>query len=124
MTLDPQIAEFLVDYIGLYAKPTLAQWRDLFLPAATATSANPDGSVTTWTRDKFFERQRATFATDKPIREVLENTHAERTGRLVAVRSDFVWTDGMLTRRGRLMLLLIEEKGELLIQSLIFSYGD
>lgn len=124
MTQDTQIAALLDDYIGLFTKDELARWFELFLPGATVTSANADGSVTTWNSDEFFERQRATFATGVPIREVLENTQAERTGRLAAVRSDFVWTNGTLTRRGRLMLLLIEEKGRLLIQALTFSYAD
>jgi hypothetical protein len=122
MTPDPQLAAFLDDYIGLYAQLTLGRWSELFLPGATATSANADGTLTTWSRDGFFERQRATFATGKPIREVLEDTHTERTGRLASVRSDFVWTDGTVSRRGRLMLLLVEEGGRLLIQALTFSY--
>jgi hypothetical protein len=122
MTNDPQVSAFLDDYIGLYARDTLALWRQLFLPGATATSANADGSVTTWSRDAFFERQRASFATGKPIRETLENTHSARTGPLVSVRSDFLWTDGEITRRGRLMLLLVVERGALLIQAVTFDY--
>lgn len=122
MTDDPQLSAFLRDYIDLYSRATLARWQDLFLPGATAASANADGSVTTWSREAFFDRQRATFATGKPIREALEDTHSARTGRLASVRSDFVWTDGETTRRGRLMLLLIDERGKLLIQGLTFSY--
>ena len=124
MTHDTQIAALLDDYIGLYTKDALERWRELFLPGAVVTSANADGSVSTWNTDQFFERQRASFATGKPIGEVLENTHAERTGRLAVVRSDFVWTDGTLSRRGRLMLMLIDEQGRLLIQAVSFSYAD
>ena len=86
-------------------------------------STNHDGSVTTWDLDEFFERQRRSFATGKPISEVLENVATERTRQAGAVRADFVWTDGDVRRRGRLMLLLIELHGELRIQSLAFSYG-
>jgi hypothetical protein len=122
MTDDPQVSALLKDYIDLYTRETLSRWCDLFLQGAVATSANGDGSVTTWSRDAFFERQRTTFATGKPIREVLENTHSERTGHLASVHSDFVWTDGEVTRRGRLMLLLVVEGGKLMIQALTFSY--
>ena len=55
--------------------------------------------------------------------EVLENTRVERTGKLAFVRSDFVWSDGTVTRRGRLMMLLIAERGRLKIQALTFSYN-
>jgi len=54
---------------------------------------------------------------------VLENTRIERTGKLAFVRSDFVWTDGEATLRGRLMLLLIVERDRLRIQALTFSYN-
>jgi hypothetical protein len=119
---DPEVAALLEDYIGLYARDTLSRWRKLFLPGFIATSTNEDGSVTTRSLEEFYERQRAAFATGKPVSEVLRNTHSERTGDLVCVRSDFVWTDGEATRRGRLMLLLVAERGKLRIQALTFSY--
>lgn len=122
MTNDSQISAFLADYIGLYTRDALPRWRELFLPGATATSLNTDGSVTTWGLDAFMERQRNSFASGKPIRETLENTNAQRTGNLVSVRSDFVWTDGEVSRRGRLMLLLIVQGDQPLIQALTFSY--
>ena len=122
MTNDPEVAALLEDYIGLYTRDALPRWRELFLPGFIATSANDDGSVTTRSRDEFYDRQRASFATGKPVSEVLLNTHSERTGDLACVCSDFVWTDGEATRRGRLMLLLIAERGKLRIQALTFSY--
>ena len=122
MTNDSQVSAFLNDYLDLYTRETLARWRELFFPGATATAANEDGSVTTWNRDSFFERQRMSFASGKAIRETLENTHSERTHNLVSVRSDFVWTDGEVSRRGRLMLLLVVERENLRIQALTFSY--
>jgi SnoaL-like domain len=119
---DPALAALLHDYIDLYRRDALDRWRELFLPEFVALSTNPDGSVTTWTLDDFFERQRKSFATGKPISEVLENVATERVGRLVHVRADFVWTDGDVRRRGALMLLIVERHGELRIQSLAFSY--
>ena len=122
MTNDPELQALLDDYIGLYTRATLPRWRELFRPDFIATSTNDDGSVTTRSLDQFYERQRALFATGKSVGEVLENTHGERTGDLACVRSDFVWTDGDVMRRGRLMLLFITERGRLRIQALTFSY--
>jgi hypothetical protein len=119
---DAEVAALLEDYIGLYTRETLSRWRELFLPGCIATSTNEDGSVTTRSLDEFYERQRALFATGKPVSEVLRDTHGERTGDLACVHSDFVWTDGEATRDGRLMLLLIAEHGKLRIQALTFSY--
>ena len=117
------VDQLVADYIGLYQDAALPRWRELFLPTAVASAANADGSVTTWTRDEFYERQQASFATGKPIREYLENTRVERTGGLACVRSDFVWTDGAVARRGQLMLLLIDDHGRLKVHALTFSYG-
>ena len=122
-TVDPALAAFLDDYIGLYTRDKLPRWRELFLPEFVASSTNDDGSVTTWRLDAFFDRQRSSFATGKPISEVLENVATERVGRLVQVRSGFVWTDGDVRRRGKLMLQLIEQHGALRIQALTFSYA-
>jgi len=119
---DPELTALLEDYIGLYARATLPRWRELFRPDFIATSTNDDGSVTTRSLDEFYERQHTAFATGKPISEVLENTQGERIGDLACDRSDFVWTDGEVTRRGRLMLLFIAERGRLGIQALTFSY--
>ena len=122
MTTDRDITRLLEDYIGLYTRESLERWRDLLLPGFIATSTNDDGSLTTRNRDEFYERQRALFATGKPVREVLENTQVMRNGNLACVSSDFVWSDGETERRGRLMLLLMLHHGVLGIQALTFSY--
>jgi hypothetical protein len=116
------VSELLDQFIGLYARDTLPRWRGLFLPSFTASATNADGSVTTWTLDEFYERQRQLFASGKPVSEVLRDTETQCTGDLACVRSGYVWTDGEATRPGRLMMLLIAERGELKIQSLTFSY--
>lgn len=122
MTADPDVARLLDDYIGLYTRETLERWGELLLPGFVATSTNDDGSLTTRSRNEFYERQRGLFATDKPVRESLENTQSVRSGNLAFVGSDFVWSDGETTRRGRLMLLLMMYHGEFRIQALTFSY--
>lgn len=119
---DPDVSALLADYIGLYARDTLPRWRELFLPGFIATSANEDGSTVTRTLAEFYERQQGLFATGKPVREVLANTVVQRRGSLASVSADFVWTDGEVSRDGRLMLLLIAEHGRLKVQALTFSY--
>jgi hypothetical protein len=116
------VNDLVRDFIDLYARDTLPRWRELFLPSFAAAATNPDGSVTTWTLDEFYERQRALFVTGKPVREVLSNTAVERRGDLACVRSDYVWTDGEVERPGTVMLLAIADRGELRIQAMTFSY--
>jgi hypothetical protein len=119
---DPEVTALLDDYIRLYARDTLPRWRELFLPGFIATSFNEDGSTTTRTLDEFYERQRGLFASGKPVSEVLSATQVRRTGSLAAVNADFVWTDSEVTRNGRLMMLLILDRGKLKVQALTFSY--
>lgn len=122
-TRDRDVEALLDRYIGLYRGDTLDRWRELFVPSFVASAANADGTVSSWTLDEFYERQRRSFATGKPIREVLEGVAMDRDGPLAAVRSRFVWSDGDVTRHGRLMLLAIADRGSLRIQSLLFSYA-
>jgi hypothetical protein len=122
MTNDAAVLAVLDDYIGLYTRDDLERWRGLFLPEFIATSTNDDGSVTTRSLDEFHDRQRGLFATGKPVSETLENTRLVRSGNLAFVSADFVWTDGEMTRRGRLMLSLILDRGTFRIQALTFSY--
>ena len=117
------VTALLEDFIGLYSRDSLARWRTLFLPGFVATATDEDGSLTTWTLDEFYERQRKLFATGKPVSEVLHNTETRRDGTLAFVRSDFVWTDGEARRPGRLMMLIVAAHGELRIQALTFSYA-
>ena len=120
-TTDAAVQRVLDDYIGLYRKETLEQWKTLFLPAFTATYTNDDGSVSTRTLDDFYERQRAGFARGE-MRETLENVRITRAGRLAQVFADFHFTSASTTRHGQLMLALIEEKGQLKIAALTFTY--
>lgn len=119
---DPDVGALLEDYIGLYARDALPRWRELFLPGFIATSYNEDGSTTTRSLPEFYERQRGLFASGKAVGEVLSNPQVSRTGSLASVSADFVWTDGEVTRPGRLMMLLILDRGALRVQALTFSY--
>src|SRR4051812_16083569 len=94
--------EVLEAFIELYARDTLERWRGLFLPAFVAAATNADGSVSTWTLDEFYERQRSLFAGGKPVSEVLVNVEKLGSAELACVRAEYVWTDGEVKRPGRL----------------------
>lgn len=116
------VEELLAQFIGLYTRDTLPAWRKLLRPEFTAAAANADGSVSTWSLDEFYDRQRQIFTTGKPVSEVLERTRIEQSGSLACAWSDYVWTDGEARRPGRLMMLLVAERGEWKVQALTFSY--
>ena len=81
------------DYIGLYTKERLAEWKTLFLPGFTATYTNADGTVTTRTLEEFYESQRAGFAR-APMTETLHDVRITRDGRLAHVFAGFDFTTG------------------------------
>jgi hypothetical protein len=109
------------DYIALYTRDRLADWKGLFLPSFTATYTNADGTVSTRTLEEFYESQRAGFAKG-PMNETLHDVRLMRDGRLAHAFAGFDFTSGGNTRRGRLMLLLIESHGQFKIAALTFSY--
>jgi hypothetical protein len=120
-TTDAAVQRVLEDYIGLYRKDTLDRWRMLFLPGFTASYTNDDGSVTSRTLDEFYERQRSAFAAGA-VSETLDNVRTQRAGRLAHVFADFRFTGRGSARPGQLMLLMIEERGQLKIAALTFTY--
>jgi hypothetical protein len=109
------------DYIGLYTKDRLTEWKGLFLPSFTATYTNADGTVSHRTLEEFYESQRAGFARG-PMSETLHDVRLTRDGRLAHAFAGFDFTSGGNTRRGQLMLLLIEVEGQFKIAALAFSY--
>ncbi len=110
------------DYVGLYRRETLPEWKKLFLPLFTVASTREDGTVGERTLEEFYEAQRRYFESGRAIREVLENVQIDRKGKLASVWADFVLTDEGETRRGKLVLLLIEGSEGFKIHSLMFSY--
>ncbi|HET7295315.1 MAG TPA: hypothetical protein VFM88_23050 [Vicinamibacteria bacterium] len=121
---DARLRRVVADYVGLYRRDTLPQWRGLFLPSFTVASTNADGSVRTRNLDEFYGAQERYLASGRAIKEELENLAIERKGRLASVWADFVLTDEGERSRGKLCLLLVEEKGEWLIHSLTFAYDE
>ncbi len=121
---DAALQRLLDDYIRLYRRETLDEWRKLFLPSFVVASTNPDGSTAVRTLDEFWEAQRQGFASARSMGEVLENVRTEQRGRLASVWADFVFTSDDTSRRGRLVMLCIAERGVFRIHALMFSYHD
>jgi hypothetical protein len=120
--IDPRLERVVADYVGLYRRETLDKWEQLFLPSFTVASTRPDGSTGLRTRDEFFQAQRAYHARVDNLKEELENVRIEQRGRLASVWADFVVTESGQKNRGRLVLLVIQDRGEYRIHSLMFSY--
>jgi hypothetical protein len=118
---DAPIRRVLDDYIGLYRADTLPQWKALFLPGFVASYTNEDGSVTSRTLDDFYTRQKGAFD-GGAVSETLHGVRIERVGRLAHVFADFRFTSRGAERPGRLMLLMIEDRGQFRIAALAFTY--
>jgi hypothetical protein len=121
---EANLKRVVAEYVGLYRRDSLPQWRALFLPSFTVASTNADGSVRLRNLDEFYTAQERYLASGRAIEEKLENVAIERRGRLASVWADFVLTDQGETSRGKLCLSLIEERGSWRIQSLVFAYDD
>lgn len=119
---DRRLDRVIADYVGLWRRETLPQWETLFLPSFTAANTRPDGSTNLRTREQFLEAQRQYHARVDNLKEELENVRVERRGRMASVWADFVVTDSGKQNRGRLVLLIMEDRGEYKVHSLMFSY--
>jgi hypothetical protein len=119
---DEALRRTVAEYVGLYRHQTLDRWRTLFLPTFTATHTRADGTIRVRTLDEFFTAQQRYLATGRRIKEELENLSVERRGKLASAWADFVLTDEAEKSRGKLVLLLVAERGDWKIQSLAFSY--
>jgi SnoaL-like domain len=110
------------DYVGKYRKDSLAEWRALFLPSFTATSPAAAGGVTVRTLDQFYDSQARGFEKSRHMTETLEHVDIAQSGRLATAWADFVFTQDDTSRRGRLVLTLVETEGRWRIAGLLFSY--
>ena len=87
------LEKVVADYVGLYKRESLPEWKKLFLPHFTFASTREDGTVGERTLEEFYEAQRRYFESGRDIKEVLENVQIERKGKLASVWADFVLTD-------------------------------
>ena len=51
-----------------------------------------------------------------------EHPRVDRDGPLACIQAAYVWTDGEVRRRGRLMMLVVAEGGRPRIHALTFAY--
>ena len=119
---DEALRRTVADYFDLYKRETLDRWRTLFLPTFTATHTLADGTVRVRTLDEFFAAQRGYLDTGRAIKEELQNLALDRRGKLATAWADFVLTEEGEKSRGKLVLLLVSDRGKWRIQALMFSY--
>src|SRR5262245_36089582 len=74
----------VADYVRLYRRDSLPEWKKLFLPYFTVASTREDGSVTERTLEEFYAAQRKYFDSGRDIKEVLENVQIDRKGKLAS----------------------------------------
>ena len=120
--LDRSLERLVADYIDLYTKETLPQWRSLFRPTFTVASTTAEGGVSSRGLDQFYAAQERGFGASKRMGERLENVRVERRGRIASVWADFVFWQNDETSRGRLVLLAIHQREGWRFHSLMFSY--
>ena len=116
------VDRLVADYIGLYAGPTLGQWRALFHPSAVVAFPDEDGSIRTRTLDEFVKRQQDYFATGRKISERLENVRVDMGRRIARVNADFIFVDEGEERPGKLGLHLAEAEDGWKIVAVLFAY--
>ena len=111
----------LVPALQAIVRDELAGVHTIELAIVTATYTNDDGSVTTRSLDEFYERQRSGFAAGA-MSETLHSVKIQQSDPLASAHADFEFTSRGSMRRGKLMLLMIEDRGQLKIASLVFTY--
>jgi SnoaL-like domain len=114
--------KLLKDYIGLYQKETLPQWKSLFHPAAMIMFPADDGTITVRNVEEFYERQRNFFAQQKAVSERLENVQIHEGRRISRVIADFVFISDGTEEHGKLGLHFVESNEGWKITALVFSY--
>ena len=112
----------LKDYIGLYQKDTLEQWKTLFHPSARVFFPDEKGEVNVRDLQEFYERQKNYFARRKSINERLENVQVFEGNRIARVTADFIFIDEGVESPGKLGLHLVEGKDGWKIVAVLFSY--
>jgi hypothetical protein len=72
--------------------------------------------------DEFYGAQARGFERAREMSETLEHVTISRSGRIATAWADFVFHQDGTSRRGRLVLGLLETGGGWRIASLLFSY--
>jgi hypothetical protein len=110
------------DYIGLYQKDTLDDWKKLFHPSVMVFFPADDGTINARNLEEFFQRQKNYFNTRKSVSERLENVQILEGKRIARVIANYVFIDEGEERPGKLGLHLVEGNDGWKIVSVVFSY--
>jgi hypothetical protein len=110
------------DYVGLYQKETLDEWKKLFHPSVNVVFPADDGGVNVRNLDEFFQRQKNYFEKRKSISERLENVQIFEGKRIARVVANYVFVDEGEELPGKLGLHLVEGADGWKIVAVLFSY--
>jgi hypothetical protein len=110
------------DYIGLYTKDTLDDWKNLFHPSVTVVFPADDGGINVRNLEEFFQRQKNYFAQRKSISERLENVQVFEGRRIARIVANYVFIDEGEEKPGKLGLHIVEGKEGWKIVAVLFSY--
>ena len=112
------------DYIALYARETLGDWKKLFHPALSVAHVTGEGAIRVRNFEEFFAAQKSYFETGRAISERLGNVHIASGRRIARVTADFIFVDAGEERRGTLGLHLAEGQDGWKIVAILFSYDQ
>ena len=118
---DARLKQAVADYVGLYRRDTLDAWEKLFLSSFTAANTRADGGMSMRNREEFLASQRR-YHERNDVTEELENVRIERNGRLASVWADFIVNENGRRNRGKLVLLAMEDAGQIKFHALMFAY--
>jgi hypothetical protein len=110
------------DYIGLYTKETLDEWKKLFHPSVTVVFPADDGGINVRNLEEFFQRQKNYFAQRKSISERLENVQVFEGRRIARIVADYVFIDEGVEKSGKVSLHIVDGKEGWKIVAVLFSY--
>ena len=118
------VERVVADYVGLYTRPTLDQWKTLFHDSLVVAYPTKEGGIRTRGLEDFFKLQKDRFETGRKMSERLENVRIDQGRRMARVSADFVFVDQGKENRGRLGLHLVESRDGWKITAVVFSYDQ
>jgi len=116
------VERVVADYVGLYTRSTLDQWKTLFHDSLVVAYPMKEGGIRTRGLEEFFKMQKDRFETGRDMSERLENVRIDHGRRMARVSADFVFVDEGRQNPGKLGLHLVESQDGWKITAIVFSY--